>query len=165
MQDYHILPKLRDSLSYLYIEHAVIQRYRQSVEKVDQEGRIALPIAALSVLLLGPGTRITHEAIKLLADNGCSILWVGENGTKFYAQGMGETRKARRLLHQARLVSDVEAHRAVAMATDRFTKSSADATRSWTRTTVTSSAASPPGTARNFTVGRLPVASPTTCTK
>lgn len=120
MRDYHILPKLRDSLSYIYIEHAVIQRYRQSVEVVDQEGRTALPIAALSLLMLGPGTRITHEAVKLLADNGCSILWVGEDGTKFYAQGLGETRKAHRLLHQARMVSDPEMHRKVAVAMYRF---------------------------------------------
>jgi CRISP-associated protein Cas1 len=120
VRDYHILPKLRDSLSYIYIEHAVIQRYRQSVEVVDQEGRAALPIAALSLLMLGPGTRITHEAVKLLADNGCSILWVGEDGTKFYAQGLGETRKAHRLLHQARLVSDLDMHHEVAMAMYKF---------------------------------------------
>lgn len=115
MRDYHILPKLRDSLSYLYLEHAVIQRYRQSVEVLDQEGRAALPIASLSLLMLGPGTRITHEAVKLLADNGCSILWVGEDGMKYYAQGLGETRKAHRLLHQARLVCDDDLHREVAM--------------------------------------------------
>jgi CRISPR-associated protein Cas1 len=120
MRDYHILPKLRDSLSYIYIEHAIVQRYRQSVEVVDQEGRAALPIATLSLLMLGPGTRITHEAIKLLADNGCSILWVGENGTKFYAQGLGETRKAHRLLHQARLVCDPDMHREVAIAMYKF---------------------------------------------
>lgn len=120
MRDYHILPKLRDSLSYIYIEQAVVQRYRQSVEVMDQEGRAALPIAALSLLMLGPGTRITHEAVKLLADNGCSILWVGEEGMKYYAQGLGETRKAHRLLHQARLVSDPDLHREVAMRMYRF---------------------------------------------
>ena len=120
MKDLHILPKLRDSLSYIYVEQAIIQRYRQSVERVDKDGKTALPIAALSVLLLGPGTSITHEAIKLLAENGCSIVWVGQDGTKFYAQGMGETRKAYRLLHQARLVSDPDMHKRVAIAMYRF---------------------------------------------
>ena len=115
MQDLHILPKLRDSLTYVYVEQALIQRYRESVEKVDQRGRTALPIASLAVLLLGPGTRITHEAVKLLARNGCSIVWVGEDGIRYYAQGTGETRKAYRLLHQANLVSDPFQHRAVAM--------------------------------------------------
>jgi CRISP-associated protein Cas1 len=116
MQDLHILPKLRDSLSYLYAEHAIVQRYRNAVELVDKEGKTPIPIATLSVLLLGPGTSITHEAIKLLAQNGCSIVWVGEDNTRFYAQGTGETRKAYRLLQQAALVSDSKARRRVAVA-------------------------------------------------
>lgn len=122
MQNFHILPLLRDSLTYVYIERARIQRYRQSVEVVDQTGRAALPIATLSVLLLGPGTDITHEAVKLICQNGCLISWVGEDGMKFYAQGMGETRKAWRLLHQAHLVSDAAQHAAVVrrMYTFRF---------------------------------------------
>lgn len=120
MKDLHILPKLRDSLSYIYVEHAIIQRYRNAVEHVNKQGKTALPIASLSVLMLGPGTSITHEAIRLLAENGCSIIWVGDDATKFYAQGLGETRKTYRLLHQARLVSDPEQHRQVAVAMYRF---------------------------------------------
>lgn len=115
MRDLHILPKLRDSLSYLYTEHTIIQRYRQAVELVNKDGKTPVPIASLSVLLMGPGTSITHEAVKLLADNGCSIVWVGEEGTRFYAQGMGETRKGYRLLQQAALVSDADKHREVAL--------------------------------------------------
>ena len=116
MQDLHILPKLRDSLSYVYAERAVVQRYRNAVELVDEKGKVALPVASLSLLLLGPGTSITHEAVKLLAQNGCSIVWVGEDATRFYAQGTGETRKAYRLLKQASLVSDPQARRKVALA-------------------------------------------------
>jgi len=41
LRDLHILPKLRDSLTYIYAEHAVIQRYRQAVEVVDQRGMTA----------------------------------------------------------------------------------------------------------------------------
>ena len=88
------------------MERAVVQRYRNAVELVDEKGKVAVPIASLSLLLLGPGTSITHEAVKLLAQNGCSIVWVGEDATRFYAQGTGETRKAHRLLKQASLVSD-----------------------------------------------------------
>lgn len=114
LRDLHTLPLLRDSLSYLYIDRAVIQRYRQSVEFIDEIGRVTIPVASLSVLLLGPGTSITHEAVKLLAQNGCSIVWTGENVTHFYAQGSGETRKAQRLLRQAQLVSDPQARIMVA---------------------------------------------------
>jgi CRISPR-associated protein Cas1 len=34
------------------------------------------------------------------------VLWMGEGGVRFYAQGMGETRSSRNLLRQSRLVSD-----------------------------------------------------------
>ena len=105
MQDLHELPKLRDSLSYLYVEHAMLDKKQQAVEYVQKDGRTLIPIANLSVLMLGPGTSITHAAINTLARSGCTILWTGEDATRFYAQGIGETRKGRRLLRQAELVS------------------------------------------------------------
>lgn len=106
MQDLHQLPKLSDSLSYLYLEHCIIEQKDSAVEKIDQSGRTMIPAANLTVLLLGPGTSITHAAVKSLADNGCGIVWVGEEATYFYAHGCGETRRAYHLLHQARLVSN-----------------------------------------------------------
>lgn len=105
MQDLHQLPKLRDSLSYLYIEHAILDKKEKAIEFVRESGRTLIPIANLSVLMLGPGTSITHAAIATLAESGCSVVWTGQEATRFYAQGMGETRKGHRLLHQARLVS------------------------------------------------------------
>lgn len=107
MQDLHELPKLRDSLSYLYVEHAVLNRKDHAIEYIrEDEGRVMIPVAALSVLLLGPGTKITHAAIRTLSDNGCAVVWVGEEGTKFYAQGMGETRRSYHLLRQAEFSCD-----------------------------------------------------------
>lgn len=106
MQDLHQLPKLRDSLSYLYVEHAVIERQDGAVLFLQETGRTAVPAASLSLLLLGPGTSVTHAAIGLLAESGCSILWIGEDMQKFYAQGLGETRRAYHLLRQAEMVSD-----------------------------------------------------------
>jgi len=107
MRDLHELPKLRDGLSYLYLEHGRLKQKHKAVEFVDKEsGRTMIPAAALAVLMLGPGTSVTHAAVKALADNGCLVVWVGEEGTRCYAQGGGETRKAYHLLHQAELSSD-----------------------------------------------------------
>ncbi len=106
MRDLQQLPKLADSLSYLYVEHCVVEKKQQAIELFDQDGATLVPTAALTVLLLGPGTKITHAAVKTLADNGCAIVWVGEDGTRCYAHGGGETRKGYQLLHQARLASD-----------------------------------------------------------
>ena len=106
VKDLHILPKLRDSLSYLYVEHARVEQNNHAIDLHDKEGVTHVPVAALSVLMLGPGTAITHAAIKTLADNGCLVNWVGEGGVRFYAQGAGETRKAYHLLRQAEMSSD-----------------------------------------------------------
>lgn len=100
------LPKIRDSLSFVYIEHARIDRSDQSVSVHDISGSVQVPCAALAAVLLGPGTSITHAAVKTLADAGCSIVWVGEGATRVYAQGMGETRSSRRLLRQAACHAD-----------------------------------------------------------
>lgn len=124
MQDLHQLPKLGDSMSYLYLEHCIIGQKDSAVEKIDQGGRTMIPAANLTVLLLGPGTSITHAAVKSLADNGCGIVWVGEETTYFYAYGCGETRRAYHLLQQARLVSSPKLRLAVCkrMYRKRFTE-------------------------------------------
>lgn len=108
MNDLNILPKIRDSQSYLYVEHKIIDQEAKAIALHDKTGSVSVPCANLTVLLLGPGTSITHAAVKTLADSGCLVMWTGENAVRFYAQGMGETRSSRRLLHQARLVSDQE---------------------------------------------------------
>ena len=106
MRDLHELPKLRDGLSYLYVEHCRIDQDDKAIAIDDPDGKTPIPCAALALLMLGPGTSITHAAVHSLADNGCLVAWCGEQGTRFYAQGMGESRDASRLLRQAWLCSD-----------------------------------------------------------
>lgn len=109
-KDLRLLPKLRDSLSFLYIEHAVIEQDALSIVVIRKDERIPVPIAAMTVLLLGPGVSITHAAIKAICDNGCTAIWCGENATRFYAMGMGETRSAANLLLQAKMCMEPDAH-------------------------------------------------------
>jgi len=108
------LPKLRDSLSYLYFEHGRLEQDHKAVAFIDKNKTItSIPAASLSVLMLGPGTSVTHAAVKALADNGCLLLWTGEDATRMYAQGSGETRKAYHLLRQAELAGDRDRRLAV----------------------------------------------------
>ncbi len=105
-----ILPQFGEGLSYLYIEHARVDRRDQAVAAWSADGIVPIPCAALAALLLGPGTSITHLAVRTLADHGCSILWTGEDAVRFYAGGTGETRQSRYLERQARLFSDPRSH-------------------------------------------------------
>ena len=110
MKDLHILPKVRDSWSYLYVEHCKVDREDKAIMFHDARGKVSVPAASLSVLLLGPGTTVTHAAISALADNGCLALWTGEQAVRFYAEGMGTTRSASPMMQQARLWADQSSH-------------------------------------------------------
>ncbi len=112
-RDLHELPKLRDGLSYLYVERCVIEQEGLSVSLWESDGRTLVPAASLAVMMLGPGTKISHAAVRALCDNGCSIIWCGEEGVRCYAQGVGETRQAGRVLCQARAVAHDDLHREV----------------------------------------------------
>lgn len=108
VKNLRILPKVRDSWSYLYVEHARIDQEDKGICIHDAKGRVHVPCASLSLLMLGPGTSVTHAAIMTVAEAGCLIVWCGEQGIRFYAQGMGEMRSAANLLRQAEYWADNE---------------------------------------------------------
>src|SRR2546428_12251880 len=108
MKDLHLLPKIRDSWSYLYVEHCRIDQEDKAIAIHDARGKVPVPCATLSLIMLGPRTTVTHAAAKTLAACGCTVLWPGENAGRFYAQGLGATRSPERHPHHARLCSDSE---------------------------------------------------------
>lgn len=110
MRNLQELPKFRDGLSYVYVEHGRIEQEDKAVAWWSPDGIVAIPAAALGVLFLGPGTTITHAAVKSLSECGCSICWVGEDYTRFYASGMGETRSSAGILKQAAALIDSFRH-------------------------------------------------------
>lgn len=62
-------------------------------------GDYAIPFQMLSCILLGPGTSVTHDALRLLARHGTALLAVGDDGVRFYASmpfGSDESQLARR---------------------------------------------------------------------
>lgn len=103
VDDLHILPKFSDGWSYLYLERCRVDQDAKAIAVHDETGKVPVPCANLALLMLGPGVSITHAAISVLADHGCLVVWCGEEGVRFYASGMGETRSSANLLHQAAL--------------------------------------------------------------
>lgn len=104
------LPRVSDGWTFLYAEHVRVERADYAIELFDAGGRIPVPVAALSVLLLGPGTTITHAAMLALAEGGCSVVWCGEGGVRFYASGLGETRRGHHLEAQAKAWASSKKH-------------------------------------------------------
>jgi CRISPR-associated protein Cas1 len=110
IRDLHVLPKFRDGWSYLYVEHCRVDKEARAIAIHDTYGMVPVPCANLALLMLGPGVSITHAAISVLADHGCLVAWCGEEGVRFYALGLGETRSASNFLHQARIWADARLH-------------------------------------------------------
>lgn len=108
------LPRVSDRITFIYIEHAVINRQDSAIVVKDAKGIIKIPSAMTSVLLLGPGTDITHRAVELVGDTGTSILWVGEHGVRLYAHGRALSKSSRFLEKQAKYVSNNRLRLAVA---------------------------------------------------
>lgn len=100
------LPRMEDRATFIYIEHAKINRVDSAVTVADAKGVVRIPAAIVGVLLLGPGTDISHRAVELLGDTGTAIVWVGERGVRYYAHGRALASTTRFLMRQAELVTN-----------------------------------------------------------
>ena len=109
------LPKIRERYPFIYLEHGRIEVDDSSIKWISADREvIRLPAAVLMTVLLGPGTSITHEAVKVLATLNTTVCWVGEDSLMFYAVGQTPTSDTRNLKHQLELASDPERSLAVA---------------------------------------------------
>ena len=68
------LSPVKDRLTFLYVDRCTISRDRSAISIIDRRGQVNIPSSVLSVLMLGPGTDITHRAVQLIADSGCHSL-------------------------------------------------------------------------------------------
>ncbi len=101
------LPQIKDKYPFIYLERGRLEIDDSSVKWIDCDGNVVrLPIATLNCLLLGPGTTVTHEAVKVMAVANCSLCWVGEDSLFFYAAGQSPTSNTRNLKKQMLLATD-----------------------------------------------------------
>lgn len=110
------LTRISDRVSFLYLDRCVVNRDFNAITATDEKGTVHIPAAAVGVLLLGPGTTITHQAIALMSDSGSTVVWVGERGVRYYAHGVALSRSSRLLEAQAAAVSNTRSRLRVARA-------------------------------------------------
>lgn len=99
------LVRVQDRLTFLYAEHCIVNRSDNAITISDQRGTVHVPAATLSVLMLGPGSNVTHAAISLLAESRSTCIWVGERGVRYYCHGASLASSTHLLEEQAKLVS------------------------------------------------------------
>lgn len=76
----------------LSVEEGTLRFVAAKSETLDA-GDYAIPYQGVSMLLLGPGTSVTHDVLRLAARHGMLIAAVGEGGVKYYtAPPMGRGR-------------------------------------------------------------------------
>jgi CRISPR-associated protein Cas1 len=108
------LARAEDRVSFLYLERCTVHRDENAITVTDERGVVHVPAAALGSVLLGPGSRVTHQAMMLIAESGSTAVWVGERGVRYYAHGRTLTNSSRLVEAQARLVSNQSSRLAVA---------------------------------------------------
>ncbi|MFH8491953.1 type I-E CRISPR-associated endonuclease Cas1e [Streptomyces longisporoflavus] len=95
------LTRVGDRLSFVYLERCTVHRDNNAITATDADGVTHIPSATIGTLLLGPRTRVTHQAMAVLGECGAGVTWVGEHGVRFYAGGRALTRSSALLEAQA----------------------------------------------------------------
>lgn len=117
------IPMLRDRYPFLYLERGRLEVDDSSVLWLGADGNvIRFPMATISTLLLGPGTTVTHAAVKVLASLNATVCWVGEDSLLFYSVGTTPTANTYHLKKQVALATDPQKSLSVAqkMFSSRF---------------------------------------------
>lgn len=123
------LPQVKDKYPFVYLERGRLEIDDSSVKWIDASNNVVpLPVATLNALLLGPGTTVTHDAIKTAVAANCSVCWVGEDSLLFYAAGFLPTADTRNLRRQIELSADPE--KAIEVARRMFARRFPDASLS-----------------------------------
>ena len=91
MRTLHELPRFQDRWSYLYLEMGTLDQNASGLIFHNKQGDTPIPIDQLGLVMLGPGTSVTHAAIKALALNNCLLAWTGQEGVRLYAHSTGGT--------------------------------------------------------------------------
>ncbi|MFI5758146.1 type I-E CRISPR-associated endonuclease Cas1e [Streptomyces sp. NPDC051569] len=114
------LTRAGERVSFVYLERCTVHRDANAITAEDADGTTHIPSATIGTLLLGPGTRITHQAMSVLGETGAAVAWVGEHGVRYYAGGRALTRSSALAEAQAARWANVRSRIAVARAMYRL---------------------------------------------
>lgn len=86
------LAPAKDRWTPIYLEHGRLEVDDSSVKWIGADRTVfRIPVATVSAILLGPGTTVTHAAIKACSDCNTPLCWIGEQGMRFYSFGTTPT--------------------------------------------------------------------------
>ncbi len=98
---------MKERISMIFVWYGQIDVQDGAFVVIDKNGvRKHIPVGSVACIMLEPGTRVSHAAVKLAAHVGTLLVWVGEAGVRLYASGQPGGARSDRLLYQAKLALD-----------------------------------------------------------
>jgi len=98
---------MKERSSLVFLQHGQLDVIDGAFVLLDKNGvRTHVPVGSVACLMLEPGTRVSHAAVKLASAAGTLLVWVGEAGVRLYASGQPGGARSDRLLYQAKLALD-----------------------------------------------------------
>jgi len=98
---------LKDRVSMIFLQYGQIDVIDGAFVLIDKTGvRTHIPVGSVACIMLEPGTRVSHAAVRLAATVGTLLVWVGEAGVRLYATGQPGGARSDHLLYQAKLALD-----------------------------------------------------------
>lgn len=100
---------IKDRVSMIFLQYGQIDVIDGAFVLIDKTGiRTHIPLGTVACIMLEPGTRVSHAAVKLAATAGTLLVWVGEAGVRLYASGQPGGARSDKLLYQAKLALEPE---------------------------------------------------------
>lgn len=109
--------QIKNRLSFFYVERGgltVIDGCLVLTDN-DEKTRYEVPARAMVSILVGPGTTVSTDAMRLAGRYGVSIIWVGEHGVRCYSAGRAWSENTQWLEKQVRAYADEELALSVAI--------------------------------------------------
>ena len=98
---------MKDRISMIFLQYGQVDVKDGAFVLIDKTGiRTHIPVGSIACIMLEPGTRVSHAAVRLAAQVGTLLVWVGEAGVRLYASGQPGGARSDRLLYQAKLALD-----------------------------------------------------------
>ena len=100
---------LKNRTSMIFLQYGQIDVLDGAFVLIDKTGvRTHIPVGSIACIMLEPGTRVSHAAVRLAATVGTLLVWVGEAGVRMYSTGQPGGARSDKLLYQAKLALDDE---------------------------------------------------------
>lgn len=98
---------MKERISLIFVWYGRIDVKDGAFVVIDKNGvRKHIPVGSVACIMLEPGTRVSHAAVRLASQVGTLLVWVGEAGVRLYASGQPGGARSDRLLYQAKLALD-----------------------------------------------------------